>query len=215
MANIFQLTNQFKELVDLADQLDAQTLEDTLESLGDLTADKVANTIAVMKSIDGELAVAKQYKKDIEEKIKTMENTKKRLSEYIQLGVEVVGKPKKDAPDFKKLEIKDAPWVKSVWTQLNPPKVDIKDPDQLPEEYLIPQPPKPDAKKIAADWKTNSAAYETERTKIWEYYMGMAHAGELTDAEAEDEIAIWERENKPKYEIAGADVTQTIGVRFK
>lgn len=215
MANIFQLSDQFKQLVEMADQIDDQTLEDTLEALGEMTADKVANTIAVIKSVDGELEVAKQFKKDLDARIKTMENTKARLNEYIMLGVDTVGTPKKDAPDFKKLEIKNAPWVKSVWTQLNPPKVNIVDNNQLSEEYLVPQPPKPDSKKIAADWKKKSAEYAEQKEIIVNVLRNKIESGEMTEAEAEDELFIWERENKHNYEIAGVEVQQTVGIRYR
>ena len=215
MANIFQLSDQFKQLVEMADQIDDQTLEDTLEALGELTADKVANTIAVVKSVDGELAVAKQFKKDLEARIKTMENTMNRLNEYIMLGVETVGAPKKDAPDFKKLEIKEAPWVKSVWTQLNPPKVNVVDMEQLPQEYLKPQPPKPDGTKIAADWKKKMKEYEDKHAEFVANLQAAVDNEMITQAEAEDDLIIWERENKAKYEIAGVEVQQTVGIRYR
>ena len=213
MSNIFKLTDDFKQIIDMADQLDPQTLEDTLEALGELTADKVAKTIAVMKSIEGEISVAKEYKKDLEQRIKTMEATQKRLSEYIQLGVETVGKPKKGAEQFRKLEIKDHPWVKSVWTQYNPPSVEVVNLEAFPENYLVPQPPKADSKKIAADWKKKMSEYEARRNAFILEMETLIQEGQIDEEKAAEAITNFEEQNKPK--IPGVEINQTIGVRFR
>jgi Siphovirus Gp157 len=215
MSNIFKLTDDFKTIVDMADQLDDQTLEDMLEAIGELTADKVANTIAVIKSVKGELDVAKDFKKDLEGRIKSMNNTINRLTEYVQLGVETVGTPKKDAPDFKKLEIKNAPWVKSVWTQNNPPSVEIVNVRDIPEEFMIPKPSEPSGSKIAAAWKENMIQYEALRTAEYIRLKEKVDAGEMDPMDAEDQMDIWERENKHNYEIPGVEVKQSVGVRFR
>lgn len=215
MSNIFKLTDDFKTIVEMADQLDEQTLEDMLEAIGEATSDKVAKTIAVIKSVKGELDVAKDFKKDLEARIKTMTSTVNRLNEYIMLGVETVGKPKKDAPQFRKLEIKDHPYVKSVWTQYNPPSVEIINEGDLDEEFLIPQPPKANNKLIAERWKENMAEYEAKRSAFILDLQTQVDEGKITTDQADDNLKLWEFENKAKFEISGVEVRQTVGVRYR
>jgi hypothetical protein len=213
MANIFQLTSNWKEIVDMADQLDEQTLEDTLESIEGEVGDKVANMIAVVKNIKAEIDLAKDFKKDLEGRIKTMENTVNRLNDYILLGVDNVGQPKKGAEQFKKLEIKNAPWVKSAWTQYNPPKVEIVDDRLLDPDYLVPQPPKPDTKLIAKHWKENMEEHEAKRNAYLLDLQTQIDEGSIDADQADQLLADWEKDNKP--DISGVSVTQSVGVRYR
>lgn len=215
MANIFELSAAWKEIVNMADQLDEQTLDDTLEAIEGETAEKVANMIAVVKNINAEIDLAKEFKKSVEEKIKTMNNNVKRLNDYIQLGVQTAGQPKKGAEQFKKLEIKGAPWVKSAWTQYNPPSVNIVDERIIDGEYLVPQPPKVDSKKIAADWKKRQEEYEARRNAEIMSIQLAIDSGELDPVYADDRLEEWERDNRHNYEILGVEVKQTVGIRYR
>jgi hypothetical protein len=215
MSNIFDLSNNWKQIIEMADELDEQTLEDMLEAIEGATEEKVASTIAVVKSIKGELDVAKDFKKTIEAKIKTMENTVNRLNDYILLGVDTVGKPKKGAEQFKKLEIKNAPWVKSAWTQFNPPKVEIVDENMLDPEYLVPQPPKIDTKTIAKHWKENMEEFEAKRNAFLLELQTMIDEQDIDEQEADERLEAWDREMKRQHEIQGVDVTQSVGIRYR
>lgn len=213
MANIFNLTEAWKQIIDMADELDDQTLEDTLESIEGETADKVANMIAVVKSVKSEIDLAKDFKKTIEEKIRTMENTVTRINDYIMLGVDTVGKPKKGAEQFKKLEIKEAPWVKSAWTQFNPPKVEIVDDRLVDPEFLIPQPHKVDTKEIAKRWKEELEEYEAKKNAYMLELQVKINEGEIEESEADQMLEEFEKDNKP--ELSGVKVTQSVGIRYR
>lgn len=213
MANIFKLTSDWKAIVDMADQLDEQTLDDMLEAIEGATEEKVANMIAVVKNVKGELEVAKDFKKSIEEKIKTMNNTIDRLNEYILLGVDTVGQPKKDAPEFKKLSISNAPWVKSAWTQYNPPKVEIVDDRMIDPEFLIPQPDKVDTKAIAKRWKEDNEEFEARRNSFMLELQTMINDGEINEDQADELLEQFETQNKPQ--ISGVDVSQSVGIRYR
>jgi hypothetical protein len=213
MANIFKLTSDWKTIVDMADMLDEQTLEDMLEAIEGATEEKVANMVAVVKNIKAELDLAKDFKKEIEAKIKSMDNTINRLNDYILLGVDTVGQPKKDAPEFKKLEIKNAPWVKSAWTQFNPPKVEIVDERMIDPEFLVPQPDKVDTKAIAKRWKEDLEEWEARKNAVLLDYQTRIEAGEISEDDATAEFEEWEKNNRPS--ISGVNVTQSVGIRYR
>jgi hypothetical protein len=215
MANIFKLTQDYKEIVDMADQLDDQTLEDMMEAIEDSMDVKVANTIAVIKNVESELELAKDFKKSVEEKIKTMNNTINRLKEYVMLGVDTVGKPKKGAEQFKKLELKDAPWVKSAWTQYNPPNVKVVDDRIIDEEFKVKQPDKINNAAIAKRWKEKQDEYAARRSAYLLELQAMIDANEIDEREADEALEAWEKENKHNYEVPGVEVVQTVGVRFR
>jgi hypothetical protein len=213
MANIFNLTEAWKQIVDMADQLDEQTLEDTLESIEGETGDKVANMIAVVKNIKSEIDLAKDFKKTVEDKIRTMENTVARINDYILLGVDTVGKPKKGAEQFKKLEISGAPWVKSAWTQFNPPKVEIVDDRLVDPEFLIPQPHKVDTKEIAKRWKEENESFEAKRNAYMLDLQVSINEGEITEEEADQRLEQFDQHHKP--DLSGVKVTQSVGIRYR
>lgn len=213
MSNIFELADHYKQIIEMADELDEQTLEDMLEAIEEATETKVASFVAVVKSVKGELEVAKDFKKQLEDRIRTMNNTINRLNEYIMAGVETVGNPKKGAEQFKKLEIKGAPWVKSAWTQNNPPTVEIVDERIVDQEFKVPQPDKIDGKAIAKRWKEESDEYEAKRSAfIMELELKIGE-GEIEQEVAEERLKDFEIANKPQ--IPGVVVTQSIGIRYR
>lgn len=197
----------------MADELDDQTLEDTLEAIDGEMGEKVANMIAVVKNIENEIELAKDYKKTLEDRMKTMNNTVKRLKDYIMLGVDTAGKPKKGAEQFRKLEIKDAPWVKSAWTQYNPPSVKVVDDRLVDPDYLIPQPAKVDTKEIAKRWKEEMAEFEAKKNAVLLELQTQIDEGTINEDDATAQIEQWEKDNTPHF--SGIAVEQSVGVRFR
>ena len=214
MANIFKLTSDYKAIQEMADELDPQTLDDMIEAIQDATEEKVSSLIAVVKSVEGDLEVAKTHKKYVEERISTMNSTITRLKEYIHLGVETVGKPKKGAEQFVKLEFKGVPHVKSAWTQFNPPKVEVIDDRLIPDDYLVPQPAKVNSTKIAADWKKKQEEYQAQKNAFI-LDLSTRIGEEFDEQEADERLEAWEKENRHISEIQGVDVTQKIAVRYR
>lgn len=213
MSNIFELSTNWKQIIEMADELDEQTLDDMLEAIEGATEEKVASMIAVVKSVKGELEVAKDFKKTLEDRIKTMNNTINRLNDYIMLGVDTVGKPKKGAEQFKKLEIKNAPWVKSAWTQFNPPPVNIVDERLVDPDFLIPQPDKVDTKEIAKRWKEDMAEFEAKKNAVLLDLQTQIDEGSINEDDATAQFEEWEKENKPQ--ISGVEVSQSVGIRYR
>jgi predicted nuclease of restriction endonuclease-like RecB superfamily len=213
MANIFNLSQNWKQIVDMADDLDDQTLADTLEALDGEIGDKVANTIAVIKSVEKDIELAKEYKKTLDDRIKTMNNTVKRLKDYVMLGVDTAGKPKKGAEQFRKLEIKDAPWVKSAWTQYNPPSVKVVDDRLVDPDYLVPQPDKVNTTEIAKRWKEDMAEFEAKKNAKLLELQTQIDENEIQEDDATAELEQWEKDNAPHF--SGVEIRQDVGVRFR
>lgn len=215
MSNIFELTSNYKEIVDMADQLDEQTLDDMLEAIEGTVEEKVASMIAVVKSVKGELEVAKDFKKSLEGRMNSMNNTITRLNDYILLSVDTIGKPKKGAEQFKKLEISNKPWVKSAWTQFNPPSVEVVDDRIIDPEFKIPQPDKVDTKAVATKWKEKMTEFEESKAKEMGMISQMLEHGDIDEAEADQRLEQWVKDNKHNYEIKGIEVKQSVGIRYR
>lgn len=215
MSNVFELTQDYKQIIEMADQLDEQTLSDMLEAIEGALEEKVAATVAVVKSIKGELDVAKDFKKSLEGRIKTMDNTINRLNDFILLSVDTIGKPKKGAEQFKKLEIEGKPWVKSIWTQYNPPAVSIVDDRLIDPEFKIQQPDKVDTKAIAAKWKELNLKYEEAKLAEMEIIQSLIEKGEIDSVEADERLEQWIKDNRNNYEVKGIAVAQAISVRYR
>lgn len=215
MSNIFELTSNYKEIIEMADQLDEQTLDDMLEAIEGTVEEKVASMIAVVKSVKGELEVAKDFKKSLDGRMKSMNNTIARLNDYILLSVDTIGKPKKGAEQFKKLEIKDKPWVKSAWTQFNPPSVEVVDDRIIDSEFKIPQPDKVDTALVATKWKEKMVQFEENKTKEMEIISQMLERGDIDESEADQRLEQWVKDNKHNYEIKGIEVKQSVGIRYR
>jgi predicted nuclease of restriction endonuclease-like RecB superfamily len=213
MTNIFNLSQNWKQIIDMADELDDQTLADTMESLEGEIGDKVANTIAVIKSVEKDIELAKDYKKTLEDRIKTMNNTVKRLKDYVMIGVDTAGKPKKGAEQFRKLEIKDAPWVKSAWTQYNPPSVKVVDDRLVDPDYLVPQPDKVNTTEIAKRWKEDMAEFEAKKNAKLLELQTQIDENEIQEDDATAEFEQWEKDNAPHF--SGVEIKQDVGVRFR
>ena len=168
--NLYQLTKNYLEIINLSDELDEETLRDTLESISEPLEIKMANIVKVIRSIEADIDFVETEEKRLKELKESKRNTIKRLKNMLLDSVEIVGKETKTGG--KKLEVKGDAFVKSVYTQKNPPSVEIVDPKLIPDNFKIAQEPKIDSKAIIDAWKNN-------------------------------------------LQVEGANVKQSIGVRFK
>lgn len=159
--NLFQLTANYLQIIELSNQLDEETLKDTLESIQEPLEIKMANIVKVIRSIENDIEAIEKEEKRLKEFKESKRNTIKRLKFMLLESVEVVGNVTKTGG--KKLEVKNDPYVKSVYTQKNPPSVEIIDANLIPSDFKVPQEPKVDSKAIIAAWKEDQ---EIEGVKI-------------------------------------------------
>lgn len=141
---LYELNDQFLQLLELAEDpdVDPEVLDATMDALqGDFEAkaDGYATVIATMK---GNEALLKDEIARLTARKKTMENNRERMMRALENSMQLRG--------IKKFKTN----LFSFGLQNNPASVVLDmDPEDIPEEYLIPQPPKVDKTKIKDDIK--------------------------------------------------------------
>ena len=130
-----RFTELRRRLLELYPDLDDQTLNDTLEGATNL---REALSALIRSALDDE-SLAKALKERIEAMRGRLSRLEARASSKRVLAVENM-----QAADLQKLTEPD--FTASV--RIGPPSVDIINEDELPLDFLLPQPPKPDKRAI-------------------------------------------------------------------
>lgn len=151
--NLFNLTTNYVRLIEMTNDLDELTFLDTLESIEEPLHIKMANVVKVIRSIEADVDFIAKEEKRLGELKKSKSNSIKRLKDMLQLSVETVGETTDTGN--KKLLIKEDAFVKMIYTQKNPPSVEILDETKIPKKFKIKQPDKIDSKAIIEAWKEN------------------------------------------------------------
>ena len=158
MSTLYELTSEFKELLFLAEteDLDEQTIKDTLESLGYELEEKADGYAKVIKELEGQIETLKAEIKRLSDRKKTVENNIGRMKKTLEEAMKVAGKPKFKTSLF------------SFNIQRNPARLVIT--GDVPEEYLIPQDPKVDNAAIKKQLKEQELDFahleQTESLRI-------------------------------------------------
>lgn len=151
--NLFNLKNDYLQIVAMANEMDEDTLYDTLEGIQDAIEVKLENYVYVIRSIEAQNeAIAKEeerlaaYKKG---NTATINRLKGAILEAVETLGESVPKSKSAA---KRLNI-NSQFLKSIDVVNNPAKLKFTDVTVIPGDYLKPQEPKIDNKAILEDLK--------------------------------------------------------------
>ena len=138
MATLYELTGQFRELLELVEQgeVDPEMLADTLEGLEGEIEIKADGYAKVIRELEGKTAVLKDEIDRLSKRKSVIENNIKNLKQALETAMRATGKTKFKTDLF------------SFNIQKNPPKLVIDKPEEIPEEYLIPQEPKINSKAI-------------------------------------------------------------------
>lgn len=138
MATLYELTGQYRELLELAEseELDKQLIADTLEGLDGEIEIKADGYAKVIRELEGKTAVLKDEIDRLSKRKSVIENNIKSMKEALQNAMFITGKTKFKTDLF------------NFNIQKNPPRLVIDKPEEVPEEYLIPQEPKIDTKAI-------------------------------------------------------------------
>ena len=96
MSTLYDLTNEFKELLFLAEteDLDEQTLADTLESLGYELEDKADGYAKVIRELEGQALILKSEIDRLNNRKKTIESNIKQMKKSLQDAMKSSGKTK-------------------------------------------------------------------------------------------------------------------------
>lgn len=147
--NLYKLTQNYQNVLDIAEQLDAETLKDTLDSIDEAINDKVENTAYVVKQLDANVAAIDTEIKRLQAMKSAQTNNAKNLKLYIQESMEKVGLDKVQGKTIK------------VAIQNNPQSVRVENEEAL-KEYLVEQAPKLDKKALLNDLKNGVEVHGAE-----------------------------------------------------
>lgn len=141
---LYDLTQDWIQLMNLLeDGADEDVINDTLEGLDYEIEDKAEGYAKVIRNIESDIAGLKTEIERMTDRKRVLENNISRLKNNLQAAMELTGKTKFKTDLF------------SFNVQNNPAAVIMDEQylENIPEEYLIPQEPKLDRKKLAADLK--------------------------------------------------------------
>lgn len=147
--NLYKLTQNYQNVLDIAEQLDAETLKDTLDSIDEAINIKVENTAYVVKQLDANVATIDTEIKRLQAMKSAQSNNAKNLKFYIQESMEKVGLDKVQGKTIK------------VAIQNNPQSVRVENEEAL-KEYLVEQAPKLDKKALLNDLKNGVEVHGAE-----------------------------------------------------
>lgn len=138
---LYQLTQNYNELLDMAEELDLDTFRDTLESVQEAIEDKAENTAKLIRCLEVDAKAIKEEETRLATRRKSIENKISGVKEYLQNQMEIAGLDKVKRPTV------------TVSIQNNPPSVEIADESLIPSDYMIAQPSTIDKKSILAHLK--------------------------------------------------------------
>lgn len=138
---LYELTENYNQVLEIAEQLDTETLKDTLDSIDEAIEIKVENTAKVVRSLESNVDAIESEIKRLTAKKSTLNNNIKAIKSYMQESMEQVGKDKIKGQLF------------NIGIQNNPQSVNIIDENKINLDYFIEQPSKLDKKLLLADLK--------------------------------------------------------------
>jgi len=136
MATLYELTGQFQQLLEMAEtgDIEPDILKDTLDGIDGEIEIKADGYAKVIRELDGRVLMLKSEIERLSGKKSSIENNIKTMKESLENAMKTTGKTKFKTDLF------------GFNIQNNPPRL-IIDKD-VPEEFLIPQPPKVDNARI-------------------------------------------------------------------
>ena len=143
MANIYELTNELSLLWDLMEngELEDEVLIGAFDCAKEDLADKLEGYCKFIKNLESDIQGLKAEEERLNARRKTMENTVTRCKEAMKFALNTAGEKKIACGTFTVSVQNNAPFVVMDESYI----------ENIPEEYLVPQEPKIDKKKIKAD----------------------------------------------------------------
>ena len=145
MATIYELSGDYLRLLEMAEdpEMDPVVFADTLEGLEGEIEIKAEGYAKVIKELDKDGAGLDNEIKRLQAKKTTIANSIDRMKKALEQSMIITGKTKFKTDLF------------SFGIQKNPPSVELDEEhlELIPIEYLIPQDPKPDKKRMLQELK--------------------------------------------------------------
>lgn len=150
---LYELTDQYLDLMNALEEGTA-TDEEWAELCGQyqLTADEIdkkCDVIAkIMRNLKAEAEAVKAEKMRLASRQTALENSAEKLKRLVENFML--------AADVSKVKTT----IGNYTLQKFPPNLTVTDVSKIPERFLIPQPPKVDAKAMIAEWKTTGEIFD-------------------------------------------------------
>lgn len=145
---LYELTDDYLRLLDIAEDpdVDPQTFADTLEGIDGALEDKADNYAKVIRQMKVDADGLDSEIKRLQARKKAIEGNSERMKSNLEEAMLATGKTKFKTELF------------SFGIQKNPPSVmvDEEHPERIPLEYLIPQDPKIDKRRIMEELKAGA-----------------------------------------------------------
>lgn len=137
---LYELTESYQNVLDIAEQLEAETLKDTLDAITESIEVKAENTAKVIKTVNAEIEALDTEIKRMSSRKSTLKNNVESMKRYLKEELEKVELDKVKGQHL------------TIRIQNNPQGVLVEDESKL-GAYLVEQPKKLDRKAILADLK--------------------------------------------------------------
>lgn len=136
MSTLYDLTNQYQQLLELESEIDEQTFIDTLQSIDEAIEDKAENLAKVIKEMEATITTIANEVNRLQSKKQVVANRVSNLKTYLQGEMEKVNKTKIKGELF------------TVNIQNNPPSLKVDSADKIPKSFYIEQEPTLDKKAL-------------------------------------------------------------------
>lgn len=148
MSSLYELTEDFLTAQEMLfdDEIDTETILNTLDCIDGMIEEKADNYAKMINYVEGQISILKKERERLYKREKMLEEKCKKIKEHLKESLEIIGKTK----------FETALYTFSVCQNggTQPVKIDV-DVKDIPEEYTIPQPPKPDIDAIRKTLLTN------------------------------------------------------------
>ena len=141
---LYELNQQYKQLQEMADDLDPMTLKDTLESIQESIEDKAENTAKLIRSWEAEAKAIKEEEKRLADRRRAIENRVSNTKAYLFEQMEIAGLEKVKRPTL------------TISIAKNPPSLEVIDPEKIPSLFMIDQDPVIDKKALLTALKNGA-----------------------------------------------------------
>lgn len=138
---LYDLSEKYRALLDMEEDIDPTVFHDTLDSLEDAIENKAEGYAIVIRQFKTDVKTLKDEEDRLEKRRQAIETKIGIMQESLYEAMKNTGIDKIKSPRF------------TVWVQKNPVAVSITNETLIPEEYYIPQLPKLDKKQLKEDMK--------------------------------------------------------------
>jgi Siphovirus Gp157 len=140
--SLYELTNQYRALLDLADSddLPQEVIRDTLEGLAGSIEDKAVAVAKFIRNLEVHADAIDVCAANMNQRANRIRKRAERVRAYLLFNMQAASVTKVECPEFV------------ITRRENPPAVCLREGVELPAEFMVtpePPPPKPDKKKLA------------------------------------------------------------------